>query len=226
MSDHVVEARALSRVYTLGETEVHALRRVDLEIERGDMMAIVGPSGSGKSTLMNIIGCLDSPTSGTIHIDGEDVSSLTESELALIRNERVGFVFQAFNLLPRISILENVMTPLLYAGIPLRKRRRLSQEALASVGLADRVHHRPNQLSGGQRQRAAIARALVTRPSLLLADEPTGALDTETGKEIMALFHEINEAGTTVIIVTHEHEVSRECRRVVHLRDGTIEDAA
>lgn len=226
MSDHVVEARAVTRVYTLGDTEVHALRGVDLSIARGEMMAIVGPSGSGKSTLMNIIGCLDSPSSGSIHIDGEDVSSLTEAGLALIRNKRIGFVFQAFNLLPRMSILENVMTPLLYAGIPLRKRRRLAQDALASVGLADRVHHRPNQLSGGQRQRAAIARALVTKPSLLLADEPTGALDTGTGKEIMELFHGINEAGTTVIIVTHEHEVSRECRRVVHIRDGNIEDAA
>ncbi len=225
MRTAVVEARNLKRVYTLGETEVHALRGIDLEIETGDMVAIVGPSGSGKSTLMNIIGCLDSPTDGSIHIDGDNVSSLSERELAAIRNRRIGFVFQSFNLLPRISILENVMTPLLYGGVPVRRRREMAEAALVSVGLGDRLLHRPNQLSGGQRQRAAIARALVTNPAILLADEPSGALDTTTGREILQLFHEINEAGTTVVVVTHELEVSEECRRVVHIRDGVVEAA-
>jgi putative ABC transport system ATP-binding protein len=225
MRTAVVEARNLKRVYKLGETDVHALRGVDLEIDTGDMVAIVGPSGSGKSTLMNIIGCLDSPTDGSIHIDGDNVSSLSERELAAIRNRRIGFVFQSFNLLPRISILENVMTPLLYGGVPVRRRREMAEAALVSVGLGDRLLHRPNQLSGGQRQRAAIARALVTSPAILLADEPSGALDTTTGQEILQLFHEINEAGTTVVVVTHELEVSKECRRVVHIRDGVVEAA-
>ena len=226
MSDPVVEARNLRRIYRLGETEVHALRGVDMDIEAGEMVAIVGPSGSGKSTLMNLIGCLDSPSEGSLRIDGEDVSGLSERDLAGIRNRRIGFVFQAFNLLSRISILENVMTPLLYGGFPQRTRRKRALQALESVGLHDRVHHRPNQLSGGQRQRAAIARALVTTPSILLADEPTGALDTQTGEEIMRIFREINNTGTTVVVVTHEQEVSQACGRVVHIRDGRVEDAA
>jgi putative ABC transport system ATP-binding protein len=220
---YLIEAERVRREYRLGQTVVHALRGVSLSVRRGEMLAIMGPSGSGKSTLMHLIGCLDTPTEGTIRIAGQDVSQLGESALAAVRNRRVGFVFQQFNLLPRISILENVATPLLYARVPARRRRELAGEALQRVGLADRLAHRPTELSGGQRQRVAIARALVCSPAIILADEPTGNLDTATGQAILDLFARINESGTTVVMVTHDATIGGFCRRVVRLRDGLVE---
>lgn len=219
----VVVAKDLRRVYQVGDEEVHALRGVDLRIERGEYLAVVGPSGSGKSTLMHIIGCLDSPTSGSVAIDGDEVAKLGQARLARIRNERIGFVFQAFNLLPRLSILENVALPLMYARMPRKERLERASEALAAVELDNRLRHRPNQLSGGQRQRAAIARALVNQPSLLLADEPTGALDTKTGDTVLAMFESIAKRGTTIVVVTHDPEVAERCARVVRIRDGLVE---
>jgi len=218
----VVKAKDLHRVYRVGEEEVHALCGVSLEIAHGEYIAIIGPSGSGKSTLMHIIGCLDTPTSGSVTVDGTAVHDMNETELARIRNARIGFVFQTFNLLPRLSILENVALPLQYAGVPYRERIERSRAELESVGLGDRVRHRPSQLSGGQRQRAAIARALVNRPSILLADEPTGALDTHTGEAVLKLFEEIHERGTTIIVVTHDPDVATRCLRTVKIRDGLI----
>jgi putative ABC transport system ATP-binding protein len=219
----MIEVKGLVHDYPVGETAIHALRGVSFSVLPGEMVSIMGPSGSGKSTLMHLIGCLDTPTAGTIRIDGEDVSSLSETELALVRNQRIGFVFQRFNLIPRISILDNVTTPLLYAGVSPRARKERAAEALERVGLGARLLHRSVQLSGGQQQRVAIARALVTNPIIILADEPTGNLDTVTGKAILELFEAVNASGTTVIIVTHDSEVSSMCRRVVHLRDGLIE---
>ena len=219
----MIDVRGLVHDYPVGETAIHALRGLSFSVRPGEMVAIMGPSGSGKSTLMHLIGCLDTPTSGTVHIAGEDVSNLSETELAIVRNRRIGFVFQRFNLIPRISILDNVTTPLLYAGVSPRMREERAAEALEKVGLGARLLHRSVQLSGGQQQRVAIARALVTNPIIILADEPTGNLDTATGKAILELFEAVNAAGTTVIIVTHDAEVSSVCRRVVHLRDGLIE---
>ena len=215
-----IQATDVVKIYRMGDQELRALDDVSFDIEAGEMTAIIGASGSGKSTLMNIIGCLDRPTSGRYVLDGEDVSVLTHNKLARIRNRKIGFVFQNFNLLPRMSALENVEVPLLYSGMKHAKDHAMA--ALERVGLADRSHHEPNQLSGGQRQRVAIARALVTNPSIVLADEPTGNLDSKTGVEIMQLFHELNDQGVTLIIVTHEADIAAHCRRTIHLRDGKI----
>jgi putative ABC transport system ATP-binding protein len=219
----VIRVEKLKREYVLGGETVQALRDVDLTIRRNEYVAIMGPSGSGKSTLMNVIGCLDTPDGGEYWLNGTSVSKMTDRELARIRNREIGFVFQTFNLLPRATALHNVELPLVYAGLPRAERRKRATEALTRVGLADRMHHRPNELSGGQRQRVAVARALVTRPALLLADEPTGNLDSKTGAEIMALFQELHVEGQTILLVTHEADVASHAGRCVVLRDGSIE---
>ena len=218
----LIRLQNLSRRYQMGEETIHALRDVSLEIERGEYVAIMGPSGSGKSTLMNLLGCLDTPTSGTYELNGTNVSHMDDNELAEVRNREIGFVFQTFNLLPRSNALRNVELPLIYAGMNFDERRRVALETLTSVGLADRVTHKPNELSGGQRQRVAVARALVNRPSIILADEPTGNLDSKTGDEIMALFEDLSRKGNTVFVVTHEEEVARHARRIIRIRDGLI----
>ncbi len=218
----LIRIQNVSRRYPMGGEIIHALRDVSLEIARGEYVAIMGPSGSGKSTLMNVLGCLDTPTSGRYELNGTDVSQMDDNALAEVRNREIGFVFQTFNLLPRSNALHNVELPLIYAGMPGAERRKTALEALAKVGLADRVHHRPNELSGGQRQRVAVARALVNSPSILLADEPTGNLDSKTGEEILALFEQLASAGNTIIVVTHEEEVARRSRRILRIRDGLI----
>jgi putative ABC transport system ATP-binding protein len=219
----LIEIRRLVKTYKVGTEEVHALCGIDLLIDKNEYISIMGPSGSGKSTLMNLLGCLDSPTSGDYYLAGDNVSRLNDGQLAEIRNHRIGFIFQTFNLLPRANALHNVELPLVYAGIHASERRRRAKEALAAVGLDDRMHHKPNELSGGQRQRVAVARALVTNPSIILADEPTGNLDTKTGEEIMNLFRRIHEQGNTVVLVTHEEDIARHTKRIVRLRDGLIE---
>jgi len=219
----MIEIDNVTKIYNLGDSEVRALDGVNLHIDKGEMLAIMGPSGSGKSTLMAILGCLDVPTTGTYQLDGESVESLTDDQLANIRSRKIGFVFQQFNLLARTSALDNVMLPLTYAGVSGRDRRRLATEALQKVGLGDRLHHRPNELSGGQQQRVAIARALVNSPAILLADEPTGALDSKTGAEIIGLFQRLHsELGQTVIYVTHDPFIARHTGRVVRIADGVI----
>ncbi|THH41225.1 ABC transporter ATP-binding protein [Neolewinella litorea] len=219
----VINIHQLTKTYLMGQTEVRALRGIDLQIQTNEYVALMGPSGSGKSTLMNLLGCLDSPTSGRYLLDGKDVSQMEDAELASIRNEKIGFVFQTFNLLPRQTTLENVALPLVYAGVSKKIRRERATEVLESVGLGDRIDHRPNELSGGQRQRVAIARALVNRPAIILADEPTGNLDTKTSIEIMGIFEEIQSRGNTVILVTHEPDIAEHAHRIVRLRDGEVE---
>jgi len=219
----IISIHNIKKRYIVGDTEVNALDGVDLAIHSNDYVAIMGPSGSGKSTLMNILGCLDTPTSGSYVLNGTDVSHMDENELADVRNKEIGFVFQTFNLMPRYTALENVALPLIYAGIPKAKRLERAEKTLESVNLGDRMEHRPNEMSGGQRQRVAVARALVNNPSIILADEPTGNLDTKTSIDIMRLFERIYESGNTIIVVTHEEDIAQHARRIVRLRDGKIE---
>ena len=219
----VIRIENLTRFYTIGEETVRALNGINLTIEKNEYVALMGPSGSGKSTLMNIIGCLDTPTSGEYFLNGPNVAQLSDSDLAAIRNKEIGFVFQTFNLLPRLTALQNVALPLVYAGIPEAERLKKAKEVLEQVGLGNRITHKPNELSGGQRQRVAVARALVNHPSIILADEPTGNLDTKTSEEIMQLFDIIHQAGNTIVLVTHEEDIALRAKRVVRMRDGIVE---
>lgn len=219
----VIKIRNITRDFPLGGEIVKVLMGIDLDIERGEYVALMGPSGSGKSTLMNLLGCLDTPTSGSYELNGKDVSNMTDDELAEIRNKEIGFVFQTFNLLPRTTALENVALPMIYAGASKSERTERAKQVLTDVGLADRMDHKPNQLSGGQRQRVAVGRALVNHPSIILADEPTGNLDSKTSEEIMKLFGDIHKAGNTVILVTHEEEIAENAHRIIRLRDGVVE---
>ncbi|MFC6858569.1 ABC transporter ATP-binding protein [Zunongwangia atlantica] len=223
MSNKVIEIRNIIRNFPLGQEVVKVLKGIDLDINRGEYVAFMGPSGSGKSTLMNLLGCLDTPTGGSYILNGKDVSQMTDSELAEVRNKEIGFVFQTFNLLPRTTALDNVALPMIYAGYSKADRKKRAEEVLNNVGLGDRMDHKPNQLSGGQRQRVAVGRALVNKPSIILADEPTGNLDSKTSVEIMNLFDEIHAAGNTVILVTHEEDIAEHAHRVIRLRDGVIE---
>jgi putative ABC transport system ATP-binding protein len=219
----MIETRDLWKTYVMGEEEIHALRGVSIAVESGEYVAIMGPSGSGKSTLMNLIGCLDTPSKGSYLLNGKEVAEMNDDELARIRNEEIGFVFQTFNLLPRATALHNVELPLVYAGVPGKVRQERARQALEKVELTSRASHRPNELSGGQRQRVAIARALVNDPSILLADEPTGNLDSKTGNEIMGVFDRLHQSGNTIILVTHEADIAAYAHRVIHIRDGQVE---
>ncbi len=218
----LIEIKDLKKIYSLGDIEVPALNGINIGIEKNEYLAIMGPSGSGKSTMMNIIGCLDVPTEGEYNLNDQDVSKLTDDELAVIRNKEIGFVFQTFNLLPRADALHNVELPMIYSGVNRAQRRQMAMDALDRVGLGDRVHHKPNELSGGQRQRVAIARALVNNPSIILADEPTGNLDSKTGEEIMEVFEQLHEAGNTIILITHEEYIANHSHRTVRLLDGMV----
>jgi putative ABC transport system ATP-binding protein len=220
----IIQIEKLHKIYILGKTKVHALRGLDFSIGKGEYFAIMGPSGSGKSTLMNIIGCLDVPSAGTYRLNNQDVSGMSDDELARVRNKEIGFVFQTFNLLPRATALHNVELPLIYNGTSSSKRKEMAKLALEKVGLGDRMTHKPNELSGGQRQRVAVARALVNNPTLILADEPTGNLDSKTGEEIMELFDTLNQQGNTIVVVTHEDFIARHSNNIIHLRDGLIEN--
>jgi putative ABC transport system ATP-binding protein len=220
----LIDIRDITKVYEMGQEQVHALSGVTVGVARGEYVAVMGPSGSGKSTLMNLIGCLDTPTSGSYVLNGREVARMTDDELAAIRNQEIGFVFQTFNLLPRTNALQQVELPLVYSGLPRRERRERAVQALEAVGLADRMSHQPNELSGGQRQRVAVARALINNPSILLADEPTGNLDSQTGGEIMALFEQLNARGNTIVLVTHEEDIASHARRIVRLRDGKVRE--
>ncbi|MGM5470782.1 ABC transporter ATP-binding protein [Flavobacteriaceae bacterium LMO-SS05] len=220
---NIIKIRQIIRDFQLGQETVHVLKGIDLDIDKGEYVAIMGPSGSGKSTLMNLLGCLDTPTAGTYILNGKDVSQMSDDELAEIRNKEIGFVFQTFNLLPRTTALDNVALPMVYAGVSKKDRTERATQVLSDVGLSDRMDHRPNQLSGGQRQRVAVGRALVNKPSIILADEPTGNLDSKTGIEIMNLFEDIHKAGNTIIVVTHEEDIASHAQRVIRLRDGIIE---
>ncbi|MEI8099975.1 MAG: ABC transporter ATP-binding protein [Bacteroidota bacterium] len=223
MSRALISLSNIRKTYVLGAQTVHALKKIDLDIQRGEFVALMGPSGSGKSTLMNVIGCLDTPSQGEYWLNDKEVSKMSDVDLSKVRNDEIGFVFQTFNLLTRLTALDNVALPLVYAGIPLKERNERAAETLNKVGLGDRFHHKPNELSGGQRQRVAVARALINNPSLLLADEPTGNLDTQTSHEIMALFEEIHAAGNTIVLVTHEEDIAKHAKKIVRLRDGLIE---
>jgi len=224
VNDNILMMNGITKVYRMGTEEQVVLKQIDLYVKKGDFLAVLGPSGSGKSTLMNIIGCLDSPTSGNYVLSSKQINELKENELAVIRNKEIGFVFQQFQLLPRLSTLQNVELPLVYAGIKEKERKMRAKDILSKVGLEDKLHHRPNQLSGGQQQRVAIARALVTEPSVLLADEPTGALDQKTGKQIMELFREINNEGKTIVMITHDQEIAKQANRIVHILDGQLRE--
>ena len=220
---NIINIEHISKVYRVGTEEVHALSDISISIDKNEYVAIMGPSGSGKSTLMNVLGCLDTPTAGKYEFNTNNVSEMNDNDLAKIRNKEIGFVFQTFNLLPRSDALHNVELPLIYAGVPTSERRERARQALIDVGLENRIHHKPNELSGGQRQRVAVARALVTRPSIILADEPTGNLDSKTGEEIMLLFNEIHDRGNTIILVTHEEYIAEHAARIVRLKDGLVE---
>ena len=223
MMENIIKIRKMCKTYTMGSEKIHALRDVDLDVNLNEYVALMGPSGSGKSTLMNLLGCLDTPTSGEYYLKNELVSAMEDTQLAEIRNKLIGFVFQTFNLLPRMTALDNVALPLVYSGISKNERRERAEEVLSIVGLADRMNHKPNELSGGQRQRVAIARALVNNPAIILADEPTGNLDSKTSEEIMQIFHQIHQNGNTIIIVTHEPDIAEYALRTVRLRDGKVE---
>ena len=223
MSETVIKMKNVSRTYQMGEEEVHALRGISFEVQQGEFLSIMGPSGSGKSTCMNMISCLDRPSGGIVEIGGKETAKMTEKELAVLRNKIIGFVFQQYHLLPGMSILENVMLPLRYQGIERSKRAELAKIALEKVNLLDRINHRPHELSGGQKQRVAIARAMVTKPQIILADEPTGALDSKTGKQVMELFREINKSGTTIVIVTHDPGIGESTNRCIRIFDGNIQ---
>jgi putative ABC transport system ATP-binding protein len=219
----IIRLAGITKVYQVGDESVHALDGINLSVEKNEYVASMGPSGSGKSTMMNIVGCLDTPTSGLYELNGTNVSEMNDNQLAKVRNKEIGFVFQTFNLLARSDILHNVELPLIYGGISSSERKHMAREAIARVGLSDRIHHKPNELSGGQRQRVAIARALVTKPSILLADEPTGNLDSKTGKDIMALFDTLHNEGNTIVLVTHEEDIAEHAHRAIRLRDGKVE---